>query len=139
VVGVVSQRVGDESLKDFNGLARRSPYLALAMVAVLLSLTGAPPLVGFVGKFFLFRAAINESLIMLAVVGVINVLISVFYYLGVVRAMYVERSANESQAFPIPVATRWVVAVTSAAVLIITVASMPLWNLALDAAKSFLN
>jgi NADH-quinone oxidoreductase subunit N len=139
VVGVVSQRVGGESLKDFNGLARRSPYLALAMVAVLLSLTGAPPLVGFVSKFFLFRAAINESLIMLAVVGVINVLISVFYYLGVVRAMYVERNANETQAFPIPMATRWVVAITGAAVLIITVASMPLWNLALDAAKSFLN
>ena len=139
VVGVISQRVGGESIKDFNGLARRSPYLALAMVAVLLSLTGAPPLVGFVGKFFLFRAAINESLIMLAVVGVINVLISVFYYLGVVRAMYVERSANESQALPIPVATRWVLAITGAAVLIFTVASMPLWTVALDAAKSFLN
>lgn len=139
VLGIVSQRVGGESIKDFNGLARRSPYLALAMVAVLLSLTGAPPLVGFVGKFFLFRAAINENLVMLAVIGVINVLISVFYYLGVVRAMYVERSSNESQALPVPLAARWVVAITGAAVLILTVASMPLWTMALDAAKSFLN
>ena len=139
VVGIVSQRVGGESIKDFNGLARRSPYLALAMVAVLLSLTGAPPLVGFVGKFFLFRAAVNENLIMLAVVGVINVLISVFYYLGVVRAMYVERSRDEAQALPVPVATRWVLAITGAAVLVFTVASMPLWTVALDAAKSFLN
>ena len=109
------------------------------MVAVLLSLTGAPPLVGFVGKFFLFRAAIDESLVMLAVVGVINVLISVFYYLGVVRAMYVDRSASESQALPVPMATGWVIAITGAAVFVITIASMPLWNLALDAAKSFLN
>jgi NADH-quinone oxidoreductase subunit N len=139
VLGIVSQRVGGESIEDFNGLSRRSPYLALAMVAVMLSLTGAPPLVGFVGKFFLFRAAINENLVMLAVIGVINVLISVFYYLGVVRAMYVERSASESQPLPVSLASRWVVAITSAALLVLTFASTPLWNVALDAAKSFLN
>ena len=106
------------------------------MVAVLLSLTGAPPLVGFVGKLFLFRSAVNENLIGLVVVGVINVLISVFYYLGVVRAMYVERSPNESRPFPIPAVTGWVVLITSATVLIITLVSTPFWDLALAAAKS---
>ncbi|HEY3291507.1 MAG TPA: NADH-quinone oxidoreductase subunit N [Anaerolineae bacterium] len=136
VVGLVAQRVGGDSLKDFNGLARRSPYLALAMVAVLLSLTGAPPLVGFVGKLFLFRSAVNENLVGLVVVGVINVLISVFYYLGVVRAMYVDRSTNEARQFAIPKVTGWVVFITSGAVLLITVASTPLWDLALAAARS---
>ena len=139
IVGLVSQRVGGDDLKDFNGLARRSPYLALAMVAVLLSLVGAPPLVGFVGKLFLFRSAINETLVGLTVIGVINVLISVFYYLGVVRAMYVERSPNETRPFPVPVMARWVVLITAVAVLVITVVSTPFWNLALAAAKSFLN
>ncbi|MCL4507506.1 MAG: NADH-quinone oxidoreductase subunit N [Chloroflexi bacterium] len=139
IVGLVSQRVGGDDLKDFNGLSRRSPYLALGMVAVLLSLTGAPPLVGFVGKLFLFRSAINETLVGLTVIGVINVLISVFYYLGVVRAMYVDRSPNEARPFPAPVMTRWVVIITSAAVLLITIISTPFWDLALAAAKSFLN
>lgn len=139
IVGLVSQRTGGENLKDFNGLARRSPYLALAMVAVLLSLTGAPPLVGFVGKLFLFRVAINETLVALAVVGVVNVLISVFYYLGVVRAMYVERSANETQAFKVPTVSGWVVLVTGFAVVLLTVASPIFYDLALAAAKSFLN
>lgn len=139
IVGIVAQRVGGETLKDFSGLSRRSPYLALAMVAVLLSLAGAPPLVGFVGKFFLFRAAINENLVMLAVIGVVNVLISVFYYLGVVRAMYVERSPSEAQPLPVPVTTGWVVAITGAAVFLTTIASTPIWNMALNAAKSFLN
>ena len=136
IVGLVAQRVGGDSLKDFNGLSRRSPYLALAMVAVLLSLTGAPPLVGFVGKLFLFRSAVDENLIGLVVIGVINVLISVFYYLGVVRAMYVDRSPNENRPFPVPAVTKWVVLITSAAVFIITVASTPFWDLAVAAAKS---
>jgi len=138
IVGLVAQRTGGENLKDFNGLARRSPYLALAMVAVLLSLTGAPPLVGFVGKFFLFRSAINENLIPLAIVGVVNVLISVFYYLGVVRAMYVERSPNETQSFKVPAASAWVVLLTSFAVILITIISPIFYDLALAAAKSFL-
>jgi NADH-quinone oxidoreductase subunit N len=139
IVGIVSQRVGGENIKDFNGLSRRSPYLALGMVAVLLSLTGAPPLVGFVGKFFLFRSAIIETLVPRAVVGVINVLISVFYSLGLVRAMYVERSGDEAQPLRVPSATGWVVAITSVAVLVITVISPPFWDMALAAAKSFLN
>jgi NADH-quinone oxidoreductase subunit N len=136
IVGLVAQRVGGDNLKDFNGLARRAPYLALAMVAVLLSLTGAPPLVGFVGKLFLFRSAIDENLVGLVVIGVINVLISVFYYLGVVRAMYVDRSSNEARPFPVPAVTGWVVLITSAAVLIITLVSTPFWDLALAAARS---
>jgi NADH-quinone oxidoreductase subunit N len=139
VIGLVAQRVGGETFKDFNGLSRRAPYLALGMVAALLSLIGAPPLVGFVGKLFLFRSAINENLVALAVVGVVNVLISVFYYLGVVRSMYVERSPDDTEPLRVPTATGWVVAVTGAAVLVITIASAAFWDVALAAAKSFLN
>lgn len=139
VVGLVAQRVGGERIKDFNGLSRRAPYLALGMVAAMLSLTGAPPLVGFVGKLFLFRSAVNESLVMLAVVGVVNVLISVFYYLGVIRAMYVERSENDTQPLAVPAATGWVVAVTSVAMLVITVITPAFWDIAMAAARSFLN
>jgi NADH-quinone oxidoreductase subunit N len=138
VVGVVSQRVGGETFADFNGLARRSPYLALGMVAALLSLTGAPPLVGFVGKLFIFRAAINDGLVWLVVLGVVNVLISVFYYLGVVRAMYVERGPADAQPLKVPVWSGWVVGITAAAILVTTVASTPVWDIAIAAARAFL-
>ena len=139
VVSAVSQRVGSEDIRAFNGLSRRAPYLALGMTAAMLSLTGAPPLVGFVGKLFLFRSAVSDNLVFLVAVGVVNVLISVFYYLGVIRAMYVERSANDTQPMRVPSATAWVVLLSSAAILLITVASTPVWNIALDAARSLLN
>ncbi|MCS7060462.1 MAG: NADH-quinone oxidoreductase subunit N [Anaerolineae bacterium] len=139
VVSIVSQRVGSEQISAFNGLARRAPYLALGMTAAMLSLLGAPPLVGFVGKLFLFRAAIADSLVMLVVVGVLNVLISVFYYLGIVRAMYVERSSDDPLPLPTPTATGWVVLLSSTAILFITVASTQFWGIAVDAAKALLN
>ena len=109
------------------------------MTAAMLSLLGAPPLVGFLGKVFLFRAAISDDLVFLVAIGVINVLISVFYYLGIVRAMYVERSANDAQPMIVPAATGWVVLVSSAAILFITVASTQFWSVALDAARALLN
>ena len=70
--------------------------------------------------------------------GAVNVLISVFYYLGVVRAMYVERSANETQSFKVPTASAWVILVTSVAVVLITIVSPLFYDIALSAAKSFL-
>ncbi len=139
VVSVVSQRVGSEEISAFNGLGRRAPYTALGMTAAMLSLLGAPPLVGFLGKLFLFRAAISDDLVLLVAIGVVNVLISVFYYLGIVRAMYVERSANDAQPMIVPAATGWVVLVSSAAIVFITVASTQFWSVALDAAKALLN
>ncbi len=135
VVTAVSQRTGSDDIKAFAGLSRRAPYLALGMVAVLLSLTGAPPLAGFVGKLFLFRSAMAEDLILLVVVGVVNVLISVFYYLGVVRAMYVDKSPNDAQPMPIPAPTGWVVADRRHGDLCHHMAATPFWNIALEAAN----
>lgn len=76
------------AIDDYAGLSRRRPGLALAMALFMLSLTGLPPTVGFVGKFFVFRAAIDANLIWLAVVGVITSLISAYYYLRVIVVMY---------------------------------------------------
>ncbi len=137
VTGVIEQRVGGTDTAKFNGLGRRSPYLALAMTAALLSLLGAPPLVGFVGKLFLFQAAIGVSLVGLVVVAVINVLISVVYYLNVVRAMYVEKTEHDSAPLFVPAPTTVTLVISAAGIVVLTIASMPFWNLALDAARSF--
>ncbi len=144
VVGVISQRVGGENYKDFAGLGRRSPYLALAMVAAMVSLLGAPPMVGFAGKFYLFRSAIagaanDPRMVGLVVVGVINVLISVYYYLGVVKAMYVDKTAKDNTPLKVAPATMFVNAVCAIGTIATLVGATPVYNLALEAAKAFLS
>lgn len=145
VIGLVSQKVGGDDYKHFAGLGRRSPYLALGMVAAMLSLLGAPPMIGFVGKLFLFRSAIGAGsalndirYYMLVIVGILGVLMSCWYYLGVVKAMYVDRSADEGKLIRVPAATGLVVTATAIGALVMTAISTPFWEIALNAAKSFL-
>ncbi len=85
----VEQATGSEAIERFSGLATRSPFLALAMTIFMLSLAGIPPMAGFVGKFYVFSIAIhNKAFLWLAIVGVINSVIAVYYYMNVVRVMY---------------------------------------------------
>ena len=87
VLIIVSQETGDE-ISDFDGLARRSPFLAFALLIGMVSLAGVPFTAGFLGKFFIFYAAVLQHQIALVVVGVITVGCGFYYYLKVVRAMY---------------------------------------------------
>lgn len=84
----VENAVGSSEIDDYEGLMQRAPWAATILTICFLSLIGIPPLVGFFGKFFLFGAAINKGLAWLAIVGVINTVISAFYYLEVVRRMF---------------------------------------------------
>ncbi|MBE0447521.1 MAG: NADH-quinone oxidoreductase subunit N [Actinobacteria bacterium] len=85
-----------EDITDFAGLSRRAPMLAVAMAVFLFSLVGLPGFAGFMGKLFLFSAAVKSDLIWLAVIGVINSAISFGYYVTVIRQMYlVSPSTNE--------------------------------------------
>ena len=86
---IVEAQTGSSDLDDFAGLARRAPWLAAAMTVFLVSLVGIPPTGGFVGKLLLFGAAIKTpKLAWLAVVGVINSAISLYYYMQIARSMY---------------------------------------------------
>jgi NADH-quinone oxidoreductase subunit N len=87
VLIIVAQQTG-EQIADFDGLAKRSPFLAFAMLIGMISLAGVPFTAGFLGKFFIFYAAIAQHQTALVVVGVITVGCGFYYYLKVVRAMY---------------------------------------------------
>jgi NADH-quinone oxidoreductase subunit N len=87
VLVIVAQQTG-EQISDFDGLGKRSPFLAFAMLIGMVSLAGVPFTAGFLGKFFIFYAAILQRQIALVVVGVITVGCGFYYYLKVVRAMY---------------------------------------------------
>lgn len=98
VMAIAETNGGDESIAAFHGLGRRAPVMAVVMTMFLISLAGIPPMAGFVGKFYLFSALLTIGGTwnwVLAVVGVTNSVISIFYYARVLRAMYFEESDVE--------------------------------------------
>jgi len=94
VVQAISTKTGKENMDDYNGLYRTNPKLSLVMMLALFSLAGIPPVAGFFGKFFLFTAAASQGLYFLVFLAVVNVTISLYYYLLVVRAMFLRKSDN---------------------------------------------
>jgi len=93
VVGMVANVTGDEEIESYRGLAWRGAALPAACLAIFLfSLTGLPPFAGFIGKFFLFAAVLKEggAFVMLAVVAILNSVISLYYYAKVVKTMFLD-------------------------------------------------
>ncbi len=87
-VMLVANETGSEDIEDYRGLGFRSPTLAAALTLFLLALTGVPPTAGFIGKLYLFAALINAKMVVLAVIGVLNSVVSLYYYVRVLRNMY---------------------------------------------------
>jgi NADH-quinone oxidoreductase subunit N len=87
-----------ERVEDFTGLARSNPFLAFAMVVFLLSLAGIPATAGFVGKWYLFGAAVRANYAWLAAIAVVMTTVSAYYYLRVVVAMYMREPGSEGGA-----------------------------------------
>jgi NADH-quinone oxidoreductase subunit N len=92
VVQAISLKTGKENMNDYEGLYRTNPNLSLVMMLALFSLAGIPPVAGFFGKFFLFTAAASEGYYLLVFLAVVNVTISLYYYLLVVKAMFLRTS-----------------------------------------------
>jgi len=97
VILATTERGIGEDVEDFAGLYKRAPILALAMAIFLFSLVGVPPFAGFMGKLYLFGAAVKSNLIWLAIVGVLNSVVSFGYYVTVIRQMYLVKP-KEAQA-----------------------------------------
>ena len=91
-------RAGEEAVdvRDYAGLGRRHPVLAFALALLLLSLVGIPPLAGFVGKFYLFGAAVRAGFVWLTVLGVLNSAVAAYYYLRVIVTMYMQEPDGQS-------------------------------------------
>jgi NADH-quinone oxidoreductase subunit N len=98
VMSIIINRTGKESMDDLNGFYSTNPGLSIIMLVSLFSLAGIPPVAGFFGKFFLFTAAASKGMYILVLIAVINATISLYYYLLVIKAMFINK--NES-----PIAT----------------------------------
>ena len=99
-----------DQIADYAALSRRSPTLAIIMMVTFLSLAGMPPLGGFVAKFFVFAAAVKAGLVWLAIIGVLNTIVGLYYYLVVLKVVYLFRSEDEDK--PIPLTRPYTLALT---------------------------
>jgi len=81
-------------MDDYNGLYKTNPNLSLVMMLSLFSLAGIPPVAGFFGKFFLFTAAAKQGYYLLVFIAVVNATISLYYYLLIVKAMFINQNEN---------------------------------------------
>lgn len=115
VIVFYANETGRERIDQYRGLARTNPLLALAMMIALFSLAGIPPLSGFVGKFFLFSIASQAGFHWLVVVAAINSTISLYYYLRIVRQMYIELPFDDAVKLPISPILASTVVVTAVA------------------------
>ena len=137
VVVLVSTRTGSDEMEDFYGLSRRAPYLALAMLVALLSLGGIPPTAGFIGKFLVFKAAVDADLWWLALIGVLNAFIGLYYYLSVVKYMYLYRSEEEAVRIPTSRAARLALFVSVVGIIYLGVAAGSAFDWTLEAGLAF--
>jgi len=137
VVMVLERQNEIYDIKEYSGLFERSPGLALLMTLFMLSLAGIPPTAGFMGKFFVLAAVINQQLLVVAVVAVINVVIGAAYYLNVVRYMAFRPSEDDT---PITLSGGMKAALIIAAVmvLVIGIAAQPFITWATESANSMI-
>jgi len=96
VVIAVLNKLNTEQINDYRGLGWRAPFAAVALTIFLLSLTGIPPFAGFIGKLYLFAALIKEEVYWLAVVGILNSVVSLYYYAGIVKKMFLEEAPDST-------------------------------------------
>lgn len=118
VVVSVADAVGGDALECYNGLSKRTPFLAAAMFIGLLSLAGVPPLAGFAGKLFVLLATMESGRLWLVLLGAVNVAISLYYYLMVVKRIYLDCPKNTApiRVAPVTAAAVWALVLGTLAV-----------------------
>lgn len=92
VVGIIEHRTGKINISDYNGLYATNPRLSFVMMLALFSLAGIPPFAGFFSKFFIFAAAAEQGFYVLVFIALINTIISLYYYLLIVKAMFINKN-----------------------------------------------
>jgi NADH-quinone oxidoreductase subunit N len=125
IVMAFSRVTGMEDLKDYSGMSRRNPTLALMMLAAFLSLAGMPPFGGFVAKIFVFAAGIEAGYYWLVIVGIINSIIGVYYYLNAMKYVYLYRMPEQDEEnHPVPLTRPYMLALAVLALGVILIGTI---------------
>lgn len=123
VVTAISNATGKENMDDYNGLYHTNPRLSLALTLSLFSLAGIPPVAGFFGKFFLFTAAAQKGFYILVLIAVLNTIISLYYYLLVVKAMFMNKNEAPISRFRSDFSTKLALGICIAGIVVTGFAS----------------
>lgn len=124
VITIVALRAGKFTLEDYNGLYTTNPKLAFLMTLALFSLAGIPPFAGFFSKFFIFAAAFEGGFHLLVFIALINTITSLYYYLKIVKAMYINKSDEPIAAFRSDNYTRASLAICTLGIVVLSIASV---------------
>ena len=126
---------GSDEIEDYAGFSRRAPGLALAMLVAFLSLAGMPPFAGFVAKVLVFAAAVKADMVWLAVIGVLNSIIGLYYYLIVLKHVYLFRSEEEDILINATTPVRIALITLTLGILIVGIAFTPWFGWSTSAAS----
>ncbi len=129
VITIVALRAHKFTLEDYNGLYNTNPKLAFLMTLALFSLAGIPPFAGFFSKFFIFAAAFQSGFHLLVFIALVNTVLSLYYYLKIVKAMYINKSDEPIAAFRSDNYTRASLAICTAGIIVLSIASVVYQNI----------
>ena len=119
VVSVIEERTGKINIKDYNGLYQTNPKLSIVMMLALFSLAGIPPFAGFFSKFFIFSAAFQQGFYVLVFIALINTIISLYYYLLVVKAMLINKNDSPIEVIKSDIPVKITLVICTIAILLI--------------------
>ena len=131
----LSERLNSDLIADYAGAWQRSPFLAMALGIGLLSLTGVPPTAGFFAKLFIFNAGVQQGLLWLVFIGVVNSVVSAYYYIGVIKAMFLG-VARVEEPIPAPAPLALALVIATAGTLLLGIFPGPAMDVATAAASS---
>jgi NADH-quinone oxidoreductase subunit N len=94
---LIANKINSEKIDDYKGIGYSLPLLGTALGIFLVSLTGLPPTAGFIGKLYLFIALVDANLITVAIIALLNTVVSLYYYIRVLRAMFLVRSDKQTE------------------------------------------
>jgi NADH-quinone oxidoreductase subunit N len=132
IIGI-SNRIESDQIQDYAGMVRRAPFLAITLALALIALVGVPPTSIFIAKLYIFTAAMDSGLTWLAILAVMNSVLSAYYYVRIIRIMFLEQ-APSPEGIPTSIAFRFAITVAGTAVLWIGIAPELILNFAESAA-----
>ena len=134
----ISNKIDSDLIHDYSGMSKRAPLLSLALTLCLISLIGMPPAAGFMAKFYIFSAAVQQGLLWLVIIAVLNSVVSAYYYLRVAKKMWFGEPASEEKV-PSSAALRVALIISSIGVLLLGIIPGAVMKLAEAAARMFIS
>lgn len=125
VAMIVERASGTEDVSGFSGLGHANPFLAITMTIFLVSMVGLPPFAGFIGKLFVFQAAVSEHFVWLVIIGVLTSAISLYYYMAIVRQMFFAKAVEEPERKALKIPVTYLVIITICAFLTLLMVIIP--------------